>query len=201
MSAYSELARAEDRIRQLDTIISRLYEDNISGKVSDERFAKMLASYEAEQKTLDWRVSELRTFIGEAKEQRLNAESFLSMVRKYSEITELTPEIVRAFVEKIEVQQPEKVPGSRTKKQTIVIFWNFIGPSISRTKSLKSKRKRHSLPESKLCRNLFGIYCPLVRNLNVSLFSISYVLFSLLQRFIPVLRGSEPQHLWQRWRR
>lgn len=87
----------------------------------------MSASYEAEQKTLDCRVSELRTFIGEAKEQRLNAESFLSMVRKYSEITELTPEIVRAFVEKIEVQQLEKVPGSRTKKQTIVIFWNFIG--------------------------------------------------------------------------
>ncbi len=123
----SELARAEDRIRQLDTIISRLYEDNLSGKVSDERFAKMSASYEAEQKSLESRVSELRTFIGETKEQRLNAESFLGMVRKYSEITELTPEIVRAFVERIEVQQPEKVPGSRTKKQTIVIFWNFIG--------------------------------------------------------------------------
>lgn len=125
-SSY-ELARAEDRIRQLDTIISRLYEDNISGKVSDERFAKMSASYEAEQKTLDSRVSELRMFISETKEQRLNAESFLGMVRKYSEITELTPEIVRAFVERIEVLQPEKVPGSRTKKQTIVIFWNFIG--------------------------------------------------------------------------
>ncbi len=123
----TELARAEERIRQLDTIISRLYEDNISGKVSDERFAKMSASYEAEQKALESRASELRTFISETKEQRLNAESFLSMVRKYSEITELTPEIVRAFVERIEVQQPEKVPGSRTKKQTIVIFWNFIG--------------------------------------------------------------------------
>ena len=123
----TELARAEERIRQLDTIISRLYEDNISGKVSDERFAKMSASYEAEQKALESRASELRTFISETKEQRLNAESFLGMVRKYSEITELTPEIVRAFVERIEVQQPEKVPGSRTKKQTIVIFWNFIG--------------------------------------------------------------------------
>lgn len=123
----SELARAEERIRQLDTIISRLYEDNITGKVSDERFAKMSASYETEQKALESRASELRTFISETKEQRLNADSFLSMVRKYSEITDLTPEIVRAFVERIEVQQPEKVPGSRTKKQTIVIFWNFIG--------------------------------------------------------------------------
>ena len=49
------------------------------------------------------------------------------MVRKYSEITELSAEIIRSFVEKIEVQQPEKVPGTRTKKQTVVIWWNFIG--------------------------------------------------------------------------
>ena len=123
----AELARAEERIRQLDTIISRLYEDNVSGKVSDERFAKMSASYEAEQKGLESRVSELRTFIDGTKEQRLNAESFLGMVRKYTDIKELTAEIIRSFVEKIEVRQPEKVPGTRTKKQTIVIWWNFIG--------------------------------------------------------------------------
>ena len=123
----AELAKAEERIRQLDTIISRLYEDNVAGKVSDERFAKMSASYETEQKGLESRVSELRTFIDGTKEQRLNAESFLSMVRKYTDIKELTAEIIRSFVEKIEVQQPEKVSGTRTKKQTIVIWWNFIG--------------------------------------------------------------------------
>ena len=49
----AELAKAEDRIRKLDAIISRLYEDNVSGKVSDERFAKMSASYDAEQKDLE----------------------------------------------------------------------------------------------------------------------------------------------------
>ena len=123
----AELAKAEERIRQLDTIISRLYEDNVAGKVSDERFAKMSASYETEQKGLESRVSELRTFIDGTKEQRLNAESFLSMVRKYTDIKELTAESIRSFVEKIEVQQPEKVSGTRTKKQTIVIWWNFIG--------------------------------------------------------------------------
>ena len=42
-------------------------------------------------------------------------------------ITELSAEIFRSFVEKIEVQKPEKVPGTRTKKQTLVIWWNFIG--------------------------------------------------------------------------
>lgn len=49
------------------------------------------------------------------------------MVCKYTDITELTAEIIRSFVEKIEVLKPEKVPGKRTKKQTIVIYWNFIG--------------------------------------------------------------------------
>ena len=73
------------------------------------------------------RVSELEAAIAEAREQRLNVDSFLGMVRRYTDITELTAEIIRSFVEKIEVKKPEKVPGTRTKKQTLVIWWNFIG--------------------------------------------------------------------------
>ena len=63
----------------------------------------------------------------EAKAQRLNIDSFLAQVRKYTEVKELNAEIVRAFVERIDVFTPEKVPGSRVKKQTILIHWNFIG--------------------------------------------------------------------------
>ena len=74
------------------------------------------------------RVSELEAAIAEAREQRLNVDdSFLGMVRRYTGITELTAEIIRSFVEKIEVKKPEKVPGTRTKKQTLVIWWSFIG--------------------------------------------------------------------------
>ena len=62
------------------------------------------------------RVSELEAAIAEAREQRLNVDSFLGMVRRYTDITELTAEIIRSFVEKIEVKKPEKVPGTRTKK-------------------------------------------------------------------------------------
>lgn len=71
--------------------------------------------------------AELTEFIDTAKEQRLNTDSFLGMVRKYTDITELSAEIIRSFVERIKVLQPEKVSGTRTKKQTIVIYWNFIG--------------------------------------------------------------------------
>ena len=96
------------------------------------------------------RVSELEAAIAEAREQRLNVDSFLGMVRRYTDITELTAEIIRSFVEKIEVMKPEKVPGTRTKKQTLVIWWNFIGVVDN-----KSKKKRHSLHDRKLCRILF----------------------------------------------
>lgn len=87
----------------------------------------MSATYESEQRGLEVRVAELEKAIAEAKAERLNMDSFLGMVRKYTDITELTAEIIRSFVEKIEVRKPEKVPGTRTKKQTLVIWWNFIG--------------------------------------------------------------------------
>lgn len=122
-----ELAQAEARIQKLDVIMQRLYEDNVDGKISDERFFRMAKTYEDEQRQLESRKVELDAFIATAKEQRLNVDSFLDMIRKYTDITELTAEIIRSFVEKIEVMKPEKVPGTRTKKQTIVIHWNFIG--------------------------------------------------------------------------
>lgn len=122
-----ELAQAEARIQKLDVIMQRLYEDNVDGKISDERFSRMAKTYEDEQRQLESRKVELDAFIATAKEQRLNVDSFLDMIRKYTDITELTAEIIRSFVEKIEVMKPEKVPGTRTKKQTIVIHWNFIG--------------------------------------------------------------------------
>ena len=122
-----ELAQAKERIGRLDGIMQHLYEDNLDGKISDERFARMSATYEAEQKQLEARVAELESAIAAAREQRLNVDSFLGMVRRFTDITELSAEIIRSFVEKIEVQKPEKVPGTRTKKQTLVIWWNFIG--------------------------------------------------------------------------
>jgi len=68
-----------------------------------------------------------KVLIDSSKEQRLNVDSFLALVRRSLEISELTPEIIRSFVEKIEVFQPEKVPGTRTKRQRILIHWNYIG--------------------------------------------------------------------------
>ena len=122
-----ELEQAMQRITKLDGIIQRLYEDNLDGKISDERFARMTATYEQEQKDLESRVTALREVISKAKLHRVNIDSFLAQVKKYTEVKELDAEIIRTLVERIDVFTPEKIPGTRTKKQTVLIHWNFIG--------------------------------------------------------------------------
>jgi site-specific DNA recombinase len=136
-----ELEQAQARIAKLDEIIQRLYEDNIGGKISDERFAKMTANYEAEQQTLEKRVTELKSIMTEEKESALNVDHFLTLVRKYTDIKELTAEIIREFVEKIYVYKAERIDGRRV--QRIKIVWNCIGEfeppvSTSTTKNEKS---------------------------------------------------------------
>lgn len=122
-----EMEQSMQRIAKLDTIIQRLYEDNIEGKISDERFAKMTTTYEQEQKDLEAKVTILQETISKLKGQQLNIDSFLTQVRKYTGVKELDAEIIRSLVERIDVFQSEKIPGTRTKKQTILIHWNFIG--------------------------------------------------------------------------
>jgi site-specific DNA recombinase len=136
-----ELEQAQARIAKLDEIIQRLYEDNIEGKISDERFTKMTANYEAEQQTLEKRVTELKSIMTEEKESALNVNHFLSLVRKYTDIKELTAEVIREFVEKIFVYKAERIDGRRV--QRIKIVWNCIGEfeppvSTSTTKNEKS---------------------------------------------------------------
>ena len=120
-----ELEQSQARIHKLDDIIRRLYEDNIEGKVSDERFAKMTESYEAEQKTLESRVAQLREQIAAQQESSVNVDRFLALVRRYTDIRELTPEIIREFVERIEIYQAERVCGKKVQRMRIV--WNCIG--------------------------------------------------------------------------
>ena len=124
-SSRRELEQAQNRIRALDGIIQRLYEDNVGGKISDERFAKLSASYEEEQRTLESRTAELKCLIDAEKEGATNVEGFLGIVRKYMNLQELTAEIIREFVEKVYVHQAEKKDGK--KLQRVRIVWNFIG--------------------------------------------------------------------------
>lgn len=120
-----ELEQALIRIRKLDGIIQRLYEDNIEGRISDERFTRMSASYETEQQTLEARAAELQVALSTAQDKQVNVDRFLTTVRKYTDIQELTAEVLREFVEKIYVHQTERVDGQ--KVQRIRIVYNCIG--------------------------------------------------------------------------
>lgn len=126
-SQKKELDDSKNRIVKLDSIVQNLYEDNLEGKISDQRFEKMAKSYDEEEISLQKRIAELEKIITKSQEEELNVESFLKLVRKYTDIKELDPEIIRTFVDKIYVEQSEKVTGTNLKKQTIWIYWNFIG--------------------------------------------------------------------------
>lgn len=120
-----ELAQAQRRMGELDALFQRIYEDTVSGKLSDERFRKLSDGYEAEQATLSVRVAELTATLEQAEEKADGAERFLRLVRRYTEVEELTPEIVNEFIQRIEVHAPDKSSGHR--QQRVDIIYNFVG--------------------------------------------------------------------------
>ncbi|MDE5859309.1 MAG: DUF4368 domain-containing protein [Oscillospiraceae bacterium] len=132
----------EKRVTELDKLFTRLYEDNVLGKISDERFEMMSKSYESEQAELKVKISELSTAI-EVKEQKsADTSQFLEIVRKYTKITELTPEIMHELIERIVVHAPDKSSGHRV--QQIDIYYRFniaVSTAIADRREYDKKRK------------------------------------------------------------
>jgi regulator of replication initiation timing len=128
-SQTEKLAKADKRIAELDSIINRLFENNVAGTLSTERFTKMLATYESEQTSLVAEAEELRKDVEAVKEQTDNIERFFALAAKYTDLKELTAEIARTFVEKIVVHEAIKVPGHKWKKlsQDVDIYITLIG--------------------------------------------------------------------------
>ncbi len=120
-----ELEKAQERLKKIDAVVKKLYEDNADGKISDERFAKMLASYEAEQKELECRSEELKAVIAQGNDSIGGVHRFVSQVRKYTDIKELSAGLIREFVDKIYVSEKQVVDGKKVQK--IRILWNCIG--------------------------------------------------------------------------
>ena len=119
----------DELIAELDVIIKRLYEDNISGKLSDERFIKLSRDYELEQTNLTNLVEHLRQEVKEQEKQKVNVRQFIAAVRKYTDMQQLDASILREFVDKIyvsEVYTPDE-NEPRIKVREIEIVYNFIG--------------------------------------------------------------------------
>ncbi len=120
-----ELEQARKRIAELDRIFKRIYEDDINGTISHERFLKLSIEYEAEQKELTEFVKAEQAAVDTYEQDRTDFDSFAAVIRKYVGIRELTPTIVNEFVKRIIIHAPDKSSGHR--RQKIEIVWNFIG--------------------------------------------------------------------------
>lgn len=140
--ANRKLSQSEKRIAETDKLFKRLYEDNVLGKISDERFRSLSEAYENEQEEQKKLVGELRMLI-EAKEQKTaDTKQFSGAVKKYTEITELTQKIIHEFIEKIAVHAPDKSSGHRT--QVIEIYWRFnvaVTTTVADSREYDKKRK------------------------------------------------------------
>lgn len=120
-----ELKALITRDKELDVLFEKIYEDNVSGKISDERFKKLSLKYEEEQHSISERINELKQRFDETASRVANTDTFLRAVKKYTKIKKLTPRILAELIEHIDVHEPEMVNGSRF--QRIVIYYNCIG--------------------------------------------------------------------------
>ena len=121
-----ELEAAEKRIAELSAIFKRLYEDSVTGRISDERFTELSADYEAEQRELKERAAAIQAELSKAQEATVNAEKFMNVVRRHTSFEELTPTLLREFVEKIVVHECS-YDENKTRRQDIEIYYSFVG--------------------------------------------------------------------------
>ena len=120
-----QLQKDEHRSKEIDSIIQKLYEDNLLGKISDERFVKLSQSYEEEQRQLQTSISDLTEKLTKQQEDSLKISKFMARISKYTELPELTVEIVNELIDKIVIHKP-----TGTKRNRIIqidIYYNFIG--------------------------------------------------------------------------
>ncbi len=119
----AELARAEKRVVELDEIIKHLYEDNLSGKLTDARFVKLSSDYEQEQENLKTLVDTLHKEIVARETKEVDARNFVAITKRYTDLRELDATVLREFIERIYIYERDK----QTNTQEVQIVYNFIG--------------------------------------------------------------------------
>lgn len=119
------IVKGEQRIRQIDKAIEELFEANICGKITDERFIKMTASYEKEQKNLTASVENWKLELENAQQQEVDLRQLPRALREFTEVKQLTPELVNTLIQRIEVHSKEKVNGRNRVK--VDIYFTAVG--------------------------------------------------------------------------
>ncbi|MBQ7909859.1 MAG: recombinase family protein [Clostridia bacterium] len=119
------IERNKRRIKELDKLIERIYEDNVLGKIPDARFSKMMASYEAEQNQLGTETAKAEESLKTMEQDKVDLRAFLETIRQCTDIKELTPAIVNRLIRRIEVHNSEKVDGR--KQVRLDVYFTAVG--------------------------------------------------------------------------
>ena len=121
----NRIERNQKRVHELDMLIRKIYEDNVIGRLPDRLFQSMLTDYENEQnelnKIIETDTADMQRIIGGQN----NVERFLKLVKKYENITELTPAMINEFIDKILVHEPQGKGADRTTE--VEIYLNYVG--------------------------------------------------------------------------
>jgi DNA invertase Pin-like site-specific DNA recombinase len=120
-----DLKAMVSRYDEIDKLYEKMYEDNVNGKLPDERYYKMAKRYEDEQAELDEGIKRLKTELENCDDKEMTTDTFLATVRKYTRVRKLTPRMLNELIEKIEVHQAQKVDGEY--EQELTIHYNCVG--------------------------------------------------------------------------
>lgn len=147
-----QIVKQQKRVLELNTLIRKIYEDNVSGKLTDKRFELLSSEYEQEQTELEKSIVLLQDELDSFNADSIRADKFIEIVKKYTDFTELTTPMIHEYIEKIIVHEADKSSGERTQK--VDIHLNFIGKfnmplpeptpeEIKAEEEARLKRKRH----------------------------------------------------------
>ena len=120
-----KLSREQKRNNELNQLIKKIYEDNVSGKLTDKRFEMLLSDYEQEQVSLETSIQNIEKEISAFEEDNTRIDKFMELVRKYTDFSELTTPMIHEFIDKIVVHEADKSTGERI--QQIDIYLKYVG--------------------------------------------------------------------------
>ena len=124
--AASELKKAQKRQAEIDALFSRMYEDRVTGRITERNFSMLSDKYQTEQETLAQAIDSLQQQLAQDMQDSADAEKWIALIKQYKTPTELTAELLNALIEKILVHEASKDEnGNRVQK--VEIYYRFIG--------------------------------------------------------------------------
>lgn len=147
-----KLSREQKRNNELNQLIKKIYEDNVSGKLTDKRFEMLLSDYEQEQVSLETSIQNIEKEISAFEEDNTRIDKFMELVRKYTDFSELTTPMIHEFIDKIVVHEADKSTGERI--QQIDIYLKYVGKlDVPMPESTPEQRKEEERRRKKRAWN------------------------------------------------